>query len=35
MGGILVARAAAFEHHLAACIAVGGLYDWLDDTLGA
>jgi pimeloyl-ACP methyl ester carboxylesterase len=27
MGGILVARAAAFEHRLAACLAVDGLYD--------
>ena len=27
MGGILAARAAAFEHRLAACIAVDGLYD--------
>jgi pimeloyl-ACP methyl ester carboxylesterase len=27
MGGILAARAAAFEHRLAACMAVDGLYD--------
>jgi alpha-beta hydrolase superfamily lysophospholipase len=27
MGGLLAARAAAFEHRLAACIAVDGLYD--------
>jgi len=27
MGAILVARAAAFEHRLAACLAVDGLYD--------